>query len=158
MPRPVIQSYKKVINYAPASQTTSLVVKGLSQGGDSVAAGQTGPTDIAVPSGSVIKFFEIQYSCTNLLSSQLIIHCCIELLHSGQSFVNPNVVGGSPKRNQVHFQQMFGVGLNQNSNHIFRFKIPKRFQRVRDGDVWNFLSLGSTAHSDCAQVIYKFYR
>ncbi len=156
--RPVIQSYKKVLNYAPTSQGTSVIPKAMSIGTDSVAAGQTSPTDTAVPTGSVIKFFEVHYTVTNLLSTQLVMHMCFQLLHSGQAVLVPNVVGGSPRRNQVHYQLMFGVGEQQNSNHVWRFKVPKRFQRVREGDVWQFLTIGSGNHSDSAQIIYKFYR
>ncbi len=157
-PRTVVQSFKKVLNYAPTSQSTTLIPKSLSVGTDSVAAGQTSPTDTAVPTGSIIKFFEIQYTVTNLLTSQLVINLCIQLVHSGQPTINPQLVGGSPRRNQVHFQMMFGVGEQQNSNHVYKFKIPKRYQRVREGDTWQFISIGSANHSDAAQIIYKFYR
>ncbi len=157
-PRAVIQSYKKVLNYAPTSQSTSLIPKALSVGTDSVAAGQTSVTDTAVPTGAIIKFFEIQYTAVNLAAAHCVINVAIQLVHSGQPTMDPTVVGGSPRRNQIHFQALIGMGLQQNSNHVYRFKIPKKYQRVREGDVWQFITKANAVHSDAAQIIYKFYR
>ncbi len=157
--QPVIQSYKKVINEAPTSRAAGAVIAlNIARGVDSVAAGQTGPIDADVPTGSVIKFIEIQYSVTNLVAVSLFHFISIQLILNGQSGIAPDVVGGSAQRNQVHFQTTYSVGKEQNSTRIFRFKIPKRFQRMREGMIWQFSRIGSAVYADNVQAIYKFYR
>lgn len=154
-----IQSFKKVINHAPASRVASTTINmEIANGVDSVAAGQTSAIDVNVPTGSVIKYIDIQYSAQNLVNVAAFLWTSIIQLRSGQGNVAPNVVGGDPQRNQVHHQDFRCIGQNQNVNVRIRFKIPKRFQRVRDGDKWRFLSLGDQVHTSAAQIIYKFYR
>lgn len=158
-PRSVVQSYKKVINYAPTSQPAATTLNYIAvTGQDSVAAGQTGVTDTNVPTGSVVKYIEIQYSVTNLVAIASHQFVSIQLQLSGQSVVDPQAVGGTAQRNQVHFQLQFNIGKDQNSNHIFRFKVPKKYQRVREGMIWNFAAKGDTVHTGAVQMIYKFYR
>lgn len=153
-----VQSFKKVLNQAPTSESVTTHELNLSTGTDSVAAGQTSATDAAVPTGSIIKYFEIQYSCANLVSVALFLHMSIQQTRSGQIAIAPNAVGGDPQRNQVHFLKMSQIGKDQNANYIFRFKIPKKFQRVREGDNWKFVWANDQICTDALQVIYKFYR
>lgn len=158
-PRPVIQSFKKVLNFAGTSQSAGTTIqKDLVIGVDSVAAGQTGVTDANVPTGAIVKYIEITLCVTNLVAVSDFVHVAIQQLHSGQTKVSPQTVGGNPQRNQVFFQQMFSVGKEQNSTHVYRFKIPKKFQRVREGDKWIFTSIYSVVSTDILQAIYKFYR
>lgn len=157
-PRQVIQSYKKVITYAPASKTTAQQDYEISLGEDSVAAGQTAATDTGVPSGSVIKYFEIQACFVNLVSVAMFQNMSVQLTRSGQSPIDPRVVGGNPQRNQVHYQRIVGIGKDQNNNYVLRFKVPKKFQRVRDGDKWTFTCIADQVHTSNIQAIYKFYR
>ncbi len=155
----VIQSYKKVLNFAAASRAAGVqIVHTLAIGTDSVAAGQTGPTDAVVPTGCVLKFIEIQYSVQNLVLISSFTHIGIEMLESGQTAVDPRVVGGNPQRNQVFYQVVKSIGQNQNRDITLRFKIPKRFQRMREGRSWVFVYNPSTVVTDVTQVIYKFYR
>lgn len=155
----VIQSYKKVLNHAPTSRaaaTDHLTL--LTRGQDSVAAGQTTATDANIPTGALVKYIEIQYSSVNLVAVASFLHWAIIRTHSGQTAPSSNAVGGDPLRNQVHLQGMYTMGQNQNSNRTIRFKVPKKFQRVRDGDSWFFSKTCDTVFSDSVQVIYKFYR
>ncbi len=156
---PVIQSYKKVLNFAPISRVSGTTFSDdLSLGVDSVPAGQTGVTDPQVPTGSVIKFFEIQWALGNVSGGNNFFHVTIQKVHTGQGSVAPDVIGGSPQRNQVFFQSLFQIGTDQNGSRVYRFKVPKRFQRVRDGDSWRFVRKGSATFTEAIQVIYKFYR
>jgi len=156
---PVIQSYKKVLNFAPASRIPATdIVASLVTGADSIAAGQTGVTDSICPTGAMVKYIEIQWSLGNLSGGNLFLHTAIELLHAGQAVLSPLVVGGNAQRNQVFHQSLVAIGTDQNGNRTFRFKIPKKFQRIREGDVWAFVRNGSATYSDALQVIYKFYR
>ncbi len=155
----VIQSFKKVINHAPASRTvTTIHVFNISTGEDSVAAGQTSVTDVSVPTGSVMRAVEIQYSVSQLVSQAAYFWTTIQRLESGQAQISGRTVGGNPQRNQVHRQGQFMVGDDQNSNHVIRFPIPKRFQRVKDGSKWIFTIESDVVHNSAVQIIYKFYR
>ncbi len=158
-PRAVVQSFKKVLNFAPSSHASGLKVDFvLSLGTDSVAAGQTGVTDAAVPTGSIITEFVIQYSAANLAAVTLFQHISMQRLDTTQVTLSPNVTGGSPQRNQVMFMGMRSIGQGQNMNWEIRYKVPKKFQRVKEGSFWVFTILGTAANIDSCQVIYKFYR
>ncbi len=157
-PRAIVQSYKKVLNFAPSSKSPGNTFDIIATGVDSVAAGQTGVTDANVPTGCVIKFFEIQTAVQNLTGGALFLHFIIQRTHSGQSALAGNIVGGNPQRNQVFFQKLVALGTDQNGNWLFRFKVPKKFQRVREGDNWSFGTTGDAVHSSSTQVIFKFYR
>ncbi len=157
--RPVIQSYKKVINEAPASTaagTNRLFTA--ANGVDSVAAGQTSPTDPAVPTGSIIKYIEWQLTVGNSTLANVFVHVAIQYLLAGQGNVSPNVVGGNNQRNQVLFQDMFACQQSQNTNRKYKFKIPKQFQRLREGMFWRMVVQADLLTSSAGQIIYKFYR
>ncbi len=157
--RPVIQSYKKVLNFAPTSRLSGTdILSIMSTGQDSVAAGQTGVTDGNVPTGSLIKFFEIQWSLGNTTGGSMFMNCMIQQTHGGQNALSPLTVGGKSQRNQVFFQAAFQLGTGQNGSRVYRFKVPKKFQRVREGDLWIFSRNGNATYTDAVQVIYKFYR
>ena len=156
--RPVIQSYKMVIDYAPASQPIAKLDFPLSQGIDSVPAGQTGPGAVLVPTGSAIRYIEIKYAVVNLASTAAFLYTSIQRLHSGQTSIDPRVVGGDTQRNQVHLQLLRSIGEQQNNTLTIRFKIPAKFQRVRDGDIWQLVTYCTGVTSQAVQVNYKFYR
>ncbi len=156
--RPVIQSYKKVLNFAEASFAAGSNTETLVQGVDSVAAGQTTATDAQVPTGSIIKYLEIQFPVTNAVDQTAYINCSIQYTLAGQTFVNPDAVGGDDQRNQVLHQDLFSVGFNQNSTHKFKFRIPKQFQRVRENMFWILGWSNSNTVNRRVQCIYKFYR
>lgn len=157
-PRQVIQSFKKVLNFAPASTGAGSKNVVLSIGQDSVAAGQTSATDNGVPTGAIIKYFEIQLAYSQIVGGSVFVHYSIQQLRSGQSAILSNVVGGSPQRNQVFLQGMASIGINQNWNRSIKFKIPRKFQRVREGDLWLIEITNSNTLVMAEQVIYKFYR
>lgn len=154
-----IQSFKKVINVAPASvgaatnNLNTFIV-----GTDSVAAGQTSAVDTAVPTGSIVKYVEIHFGAQNLVNVAAFMHVAIQFLRSGQVNVSPNVVGGNPQRNQVIHQDMYTVGMNQNVNRVYKVKIPKRFQRIQEGTIWRCIAQCDQISTQACQIIYKFYR
>lgn len=158
MPRQVIQSYKKVLNIAPATiaagSNNNIFVTGV----DSVAAGQASPIDSGVPTGSIIKFIEIQIACGQIVGGSVFIHYSLQLLRSGQSSVPSNVVGGSNRRNQVLHQNFYQLGINQNFNRTLKMKIPRMFQRIREGDLWLLEMTNSNSLAIGFQIIYKFFR
>ncbi len=159
-PRAVIQSFKKVLNFAPTSHAAAADITFTAVvGTDSVAAGQTAITDTQVPTGSVVKYIEWQLSASNLVSINNFLHWSVQSLYGGQSaFIAANVVGGSNQRNQVFKQGLRVLGQNQNTNITIKFKIPRKFQRVREGGQWALQITADAVWTDACQVIYKFYR
>ncbi len=157
-PRPVVNSYKKVLNFAEASFAAGARSEGLAVGSDVAWAGQTSATLANVPTGAILKYIEIQFSVTNAVAQTAYINTSIQMLNSGQVFVDPSTVGGDDQRNQVFHQKLFSVGTDQNSNHTYKFKIPKKYQRMREGQFWIFGWDNSNTVNRRMQVIYKFYR
>ncbi len=151
----MVKTYKKVLNFSEASFAAGSRGETLATGVDSVAIGQTSATDANVPTGARIKFIEIQFPVTNAVDQTAYINCLFQYILSGQSGQDPDAVGGSPFRNQVLHQDLFSVGFNQNSTHKFRIKIPKQFQRMREGMVWLMRWSNSNTVNRRLQVIYK---
>ncbi len=156
-PRTIIRSYKKVLNFAPVSSGAGVKFDhGLAAGADSVPLGQTGPTDNTVPTGSIIDYIEIQWGVSNLAAASNFVHITVQNLVSGQAAtVSPILVGGNPQRNQVHHQEMRSIGQGQNMTFVYKFKVPKMLQRMREGSQWFFTVLGTAAYTHSCQVIYK---
>jgi len=67
-------------------------------------------------------------------------------------------VGGDPIRNQVHLQLLRMLGANQNVNFHIKFKVPKQFQRVREGDFWLLVTESDVVTNSAWQFIYKHFR
>ncbi len=157
--RAPVQSFKKIINIAPASVAASVSTNFVaSTGEDSIAAGQTSAIDDGVPTGAVIKYIEFQFSIANLVNIAAFCWLTVQRLDSGQTAINPQVVGGNPIRNQVMLQQMFMVGQSQNVNRTIRYKVPSKFQRVKDGSTWRIRVQCDQISTQACQIIYKFYR
>ncbi len=156
--RPVIQSFKKVINAIPASYTAGFQNVVFAAGVDSVAAGQTSNTDNQVPTGSMIKGVTVQFAAVNLTAVANFVNLTLQYNLASQAFVDPMAVGGNHKRNQVLFQKCIAAGDNQNVNFSKYFKIPRQFQRIREGMEWSFTWSNDATISATVQIIYKFYR
>ncbi len=154
----VVQSYKKVIFRIEASFSSGFQNEQIALGVDSVAAGQTSATDPNVPTGSIIKYIEVQFAASNVVLTPCFLNCTLQYVLSGQTTVDPNLVGGHAQRNQVLHMDMFTIGEGQNSTHKFKFKIPKKFQRLREGMAWHLAWRNSATVSRQVQMIYKFYR
>ncbi len=150
--------YKKVLNILEASQASGFTNERIAIGVDSVALGQTSNTDTQVPTGSYIEFVEVQLAISNLASIHCYINCSLQYLLSGQTVIDPQAIGGNPQRNQVLHQQLFTVGQNQNSSHNFKFKIPKQFQRLREGMSWQFVWSTNQTVNRSLQIIYRIKR
>ncbi len=154
-PRPVTRTFKKVLNFLEASQPSGFTEEPLVKGVDSLALGQTSNIDDDVPTGSRVKFIEVQFVISNLVSIHCYINCSLQLIHDGQTAIDPQAIGGDKQRNQVFHQDLFVVGQNQNSTHKFKFKIPKGYQRVREGSKWSLVWSNNQTVNRAIQVIYK---
>jgi hypothetical protein len=120
----------------------------------------TGPSaaNNEVPTGAVVKYIDIQGAVTNLVSQSAYVWVSIEHLRSGQVVTDPRATGGSPQRNQIHLQLLRMIGKDQNQNFHIKFKIPSKFQRVREGDSWQLVINSDVVTGQAWQMIYKFYR
>lgn len=155
-PRPFVKTFKKVINSGQASVTSGANDEVIAVGVDAIAPGQTTVTDANCPTGSRIRFIEVQFVAVNLLAGAAFINCSFQYTLNGQGILDPNLAGGNPQRNQILHQEMFSAGPDQNSNHKFRIKIPPKFQRLREGMTWRLVWNGSGTVTRIVQSIYKF--
>ncbi len=156
-PRPVLNSYKKVLKFAPASFAAGFNNMFLIQGLDGITPKQTSSTDGQVPTGAVVKFIEVQFAVNNAVSTPVFVNCTLQYNDSTQVMQDPDTIGGNAQRNQCLHMDLFSVGQNQNSTHKFKFKIPKKFQRIRDGRDWALTWSNSNSVNVAMQAIYKFY-
>ncbi len=155
--KPVIRSYKKVIHFVNASFSAGFQTENIAIAKDASTNKQTSATDTDVPTGNVIKFIESQIAISNVVGVPCYINCTLQYILGGQSFIDPNTVGGSNQRNQVLHMSLYSIGQFQNSNHTFKVKIPKRFQRMREGMQWGLVWRTSASVNRESQHIYKFY-
>lgn len=153
----VIQSYKQIRQDAPlsvaaATRTDYPVTTGVDN--------YTGPSasNNEVPTGAKVEKISIQISQQNLVNIAGFIWISVQLVRANQTVVDPRALGGNPQRNQVFLQIMRSLGQNQNTDIAFTFKIPAKFQRVREGDKWYITNESDVISTKAMQTIYKFYR
>ncbi len=155
--RPNIKSYKKILYFAPVSVVPGLTNDILVTGADSLSPGQANQTDGLVPTGSNLKLLDIQFNMINTSQQTVSIVMSLQHLRAGQSAIDPRIQGGNPQRNQVHFTKSLFVGENQQVNTHIRFRVPNKFQRVREGDVWAWTYVTDNPVETQNLVIYKFF-
>ncbi len=156
-PRQITRTYKKVLNFAEASFAAGQRAETLVNGVDGTALGQTTATDGKVPTGSYVKYIEVQMPITNAVDQTAYINCSLQYIKAGQTSIDPDLVGGNGQRNQVLHQELFSVGFNQNSTHKFKLKIPKQFQRMTENMFWTLMWSNSNTINRRLQVIYKVH-
>ncbi len=152
-----IQSIKQVSVDGPASRAAATnIVHTFVSGVDNFTG--PGAGNNSVPTGAKIMNIIILVCFTNLVSVSSLLHLNIQMRRAGIAGITPGNVGGASQRNTVIFTDMKFLGQNQNSNFIYRLKIPKLFQRIREGDTWEIRYRADTVFASTTQVIYKFYR
>ncbi len=147
--------YKKQLNHTVASSAL-FTQDNLCVGVDSLALGQTSITDGNVPTGSKIKGFLIMLSITNPGTTSVEWGANLQYLVSGQSSgIDPLAVGGNPQRNQV-IRSWHGIIAQDSMTNINVFvKIPRQFQRMKEGMIWRIGISSSAAREQAIQTIYK---
>ncbi len=150
-----IQSFKQIFIDGPASRVAATKIDSNFLVGVDNYTGPTGNQN--VPTGCTVSSIDVQIGAHGSVS--LINYVwTLQLLRSAQGSIAPNAQGGSPQRNQVIYTRNVMLANNSNYNPHVRLKIPPKFQRVREGDIWKIVSVGDTAYASVIQVIYKFYR
>ncbi len=154
-PRPMTRTFKKIIRHANASFSAGFQNESIAIGTDNSSPKQTTISDTDVPTGARLKYFEIQFAVTNVVSTPCFINCSVQYTLSGQTFIDPSQAGGKPQRNQILHMELYSVGANQNSTHKFRFKVPPKFQRLRESMQWGMTWSNTATVNRETQVIYK---
>ncbi len=152
-----IQSYKQISVDGPASRASATnIVHNVVIGIDNYA----GPTaaNNEVPTGAKIFKVLLLIAFSQLVNISSLTHLNLQYLRSGQAAITPGAIGGNPQRNQVTDTRMFFMGRDQNSNFMMLVKVPKIYQRIREGDVWKLVYRSDTVFTSATQAIYKFYR
>ncbi len=152
-----IQSYKQVSVDGPASRAAATnILHGILTGVDNY----TGPSaaNNEVPTGAKVMSVLVMATFSNLVLISALLHLHIQFFRTGTPVVTPGAVGGSSSRNTIVSTKMFFIGQNQNTSLVFLVKIPKIFQRIREGDTWNIVYRADAVFASATQVIYKFYR
>ncbi len=149
------RSVKYIIVSGPATDAAGLVVVGIGKGVDNATLGQTSVTDIDIPTGSRIESMEIWMPKVNLAGSANFITWTIQHLRQGQGVINPLTAGGSGNRRNIILTGIVGLGTTQNNNLHIKFRVPKQFQRVADGDSWQIATDNTSAVSALYYIIYK---
>lgn len=152
----IIQSFKQIFIDGPASRAAATNIESNFLIG---VDNYTGPVaNQQVPTGAVVKSIDLQIGMSNLVLVSANFVWTLQLLRSNQGAITPNSQGGDNQRNQVIYTRNVFVGQNQNYNPHVRIKIPPKFQRIREGDLWKIVSRADAVHASVIQVIYKFYR
>ncbi len=152
-----INSYKQVSVDGPASRVSATnIIHSVAEGVDNY----TGPSAFnrEVPTGAKVMSIDLQCAFTNLVGISANMVLSVQIAYSNQSFITPNAQGGNNQRNQVFFTKNVFLGQNQNSNFHWRIKIPKRYQRIREGQFIAVVYRCDTVFASVTQAIYKFYR
>lgn len=155
-PRPIVRTAKYIVVDGPATEGAGLTVIGLVSGTDNAVLGQTGVTDITVPVGARITSMEIFMPKVNLgAGTANFITWTIQHINTGQAIVNPVTAGGNPLRKNIILTGKIGLGAGQNNSLHIKFRVPKKFQRIADGDLWQLVNNNFLAVSADYYIIYK---
>ncbi len=154
---PGTNSIKYIVNIAGASEPAGLSAVTMALGTDLITGGQSAPTVAAVKTGSKIALFDIRMPKVSLSATANFIHWSIQRVLSGQSVINPIIMGGDPLRKNVMLSGVLGLGEGQNNQLHIRYKVPPKFQRIGDGDAWILVNNNTGAVSTIYQIMYKVW-
>ncbi len=155
LPRSTIRTVKRIVVGAASSEAAGLIAVTVVQGNDTGLQGQTGVTDTTVPVGSKIAAFEIFMPKVNLAATANFITWSLQRTQAGQSVLNPVSAGGANTRNNIMLTGVVGLGEGQNNNLHVKYRIPPKFQRIQDGNVWSLVMNNTSAVSTFYYMIYK---
>ncbi len=159
MPRGARRSVKYQVTQAGSSEAAGIQAVTMWKGKDEETLGQTGVNDTDVPTGSIVPSVEIWMPKVNLGSGTAnFITWSIQRTQTGQAVVDPIVQAGNPLRRNVMLTGKLGLGTGQNNNLHFKYRVPKKYQRVGDGDVWNLVMNNGLAVSTEYMFIFKVYQ
>ncbi len=158
-PRGARRSVKYQVTQAGASEAAGIQAVTMFKGKDEETLGQTGPADSDVPTGSIVPQVEIFMPKVNLGSGTAnFITWSIQRTRTGQAVVDPIIQAGNPLRNNVMLTGKLGLGAGQNNQLHVKYRLPKKMQRIADGDVWNIVNNNGLAVSTEYMFIFKVFQ
>lgn len=110
-----------------------------------------------MPTGSIIKYIELHHAVANATAGSAIVLTNFGYTLNNGALVIPASVGGDTQRNQIIHMSKFAVSADGAVTRVYRFKIPKQFQRLREGMRWTFGWNNSATLTSSILCIYKFY-
>ncbi len=159
LPRSTVRSVKYIVDQAGSSEAAGLTAVTICKGVDNATLGQTGPTDIDVPTGAKIAKIELWMPKVNLgAGTANFITWTIQRTNTGQAVVSPNVMGGNPLRQNVMLTGVIGLGAGQNNQLHVTYKVPPKFQRITDSQVWSVVNDNGLAVSTIYKFMYKVFQ
>ncbi len=156
-PKGSTRSVKYVIDEVQGTSQTTTQSFELAKGVDDETLGQSSATDNSVPTGVKIRQFNIMTCWGSITGVSTFLHWSIQRLSSSQNAIDPTAVGGNPLRTNVMMQGMICIGDKQNATLDIKYKVPKKFWRIKDGDRWMLTTKSSTNVDTVKQVIYKVF-
>ncbi len=158
LPRSTVRSVKYQVFQAGASAGAGIEAVSICKGVDNATLGQSGVTDIDVPTGAKIAKFELFMPKVNLgAGTANFITWSIQRTNTGQAVVNPTTQGGNPLRSNVMLTGVLGLGAGQNNNLHVIYKIPPKYQRITDSQVWSVVNNNGLAVSTEYNFLYKVF-
>ncbi len=158
IPRSTVRSAKYIVVTGPFTEAAGIIARTAIVGTDNATLGQTSVTDATVPTGAKVAVIECFMPKVNLgAGTANFIHWTMQRTQTGQSVVNPITAGGNPLRKNIMLTGVMGLGAGQNNSLHIRFKIPPKYQRIADGDVWNIVNNNGLAVSATYMFIYKIF-
>ncbi len=158
VPRGSTRSAKYIVNIAVASEVAGTQAHTIINGADNTTLGQASTTDVGVPVGSKVARIEIFMPKVNLAAVANIITWTIQRTESGQSVVSPISSGGNPLRKNILLTGMIALGEDQNNSLHVKYNVPKRYQRIADGNVWSLVMDNGNTTTTQYQFIYKVFQ
>ncbi len=152
--RPMVRTAKYIVVTAAASEASGTNAVTFMKGKDDTTLGQTSVTDNNVPVGARITKVEMFMPKVNLTATANFVTWSITRSLSGQAVINPVVAGGDPLRKNILLTGVVGLGDGQNNSLHVKWKVPRRFQRVGDGDLWIVVNNNESAVSTFYYFIY----
>ncbi len=159
LPQGSTRSVKYIVEIGGATEATGTTVATLAQGVDNTTLGQTGVTDTLIPVGSKITLFDIRMPKVNKAAGTAnFVHWSLQRTVSGQGVINPASAGGNPLRKNIMLSGVLGLGPGQNNSGHIRYRVPKRFQRIGDGDAWTLVNNNLLVVDTAYEFVYKVFQ
>ncbi len=156
-PKGSTRSVKFVVDEIQGTSGTAVDSFVLVTGADNDSLGQSTGTDTVIPTGAKVKQINIMTCWGSITGVSTFLHWSIQHVKSSQSVISPILVGGNPLRNNVMMQGMICIGDRQNATLDIKYKIPKPFWRLKDGEKWILVTLCSTNVDTVKQAVYKVF-
>ncbi len=157
VPKGSTRSRKYQVVVAPASESAGKIDFQVVRALDDEVLGQTSVTDSDVPVGAKVTEIRIRWEGVSLANVAVIGHWSLQRIDALQPTLDPAVAGGDPLFKNIMLSGMKSVGLNQNSSLNIRYKVPKKFWRLADGQRWFFVTNFNNVMTVSKEAIYKVF-